>query len=371
MHSGKVKRWQLSSILRAIYKNPGITRLELVESLNINKSMVTRLLTYLIESGWVLEAQDQAKKIPLSINPDNMLVAGVDLQPEIQNVCVCRMDGSIVTSRTWVKYTTDINQFLDHTLPSYLESTKLAIGAIGIALPGVFENKTNRLLYSRPFKLTEPLSIPSQIRGFDCPVYVDNDARCCGWGIVSFNRERDDFLLLLVGLDDFEQPTDEYKRIAIGTALFMDQKARIGQYSKAGEFRSIFRDPSKVSGQSRFEHADRQRIKTDKALFNAFIEELAVHAGFLVNYLDLRKFYIGGSIERYRDEIEPVFLRYMEANRLYRELPIAEILYAGLGELSTARGAAGMVLENFFEKPSLEKTTPFSRLVQDRTKTLS
>lgn len=371
MHAGKVKMWQISSIYRAIYKTPGITRLELVDLLKVDKSMVTRLLTHLIENGWVRESGERAKKVPLYVNPGKILIAGVDLQPEIQNVCVCDMDGKILTSRSWVKYISDMTPFLNETLPAYLKSTGLDIGAIGLAIPGVYEKSSNRLISSQPFGVTEPVALPDQIPGFNCPIFVDNDARCCGWGIVAFNREEDDFLLLLVGFDEFEEPTDQYKRIAIGTALFLDQKARDGQHSKAGEFRSIYRNSEKIGGQSQIEHADRQKIKTDKAIFNQFIQELAAHAGFLVNYLDLKKLYIGGTIENYRNEIEPVFLDAIETNRLYRQLPKAQIQYAGLGDLSTARGAAGMVLENFFTEPSIELSTPFYKMVSQKPRSAS
>ncbi len=359
MKAGKVKIWQMSTILHKIYKDPGLTRVELGKQLHVDKSMITRILSHLIESGWIVEAESKPKSVPLRINKNRLLVAGIDLKPERQNVCICNAAGEIIANHSWNRALNDIDSFLNDTIPEYLLSSGLQIGAAGLAIPGVFERQRNSIVCSHPLSIKKKRKLPDRIEKCDCPLFTDNDARCCGWGIVAFEKEKSDFMLLMISLDEHETPNDEYKRVGIGTALFFNQLAHEGCHSRAGEFRSMYRRDLSEAGQSEISHAFRQKMKTKKTIFNAFVSEMAHHCAFIVNYLDLEKLYIGGSIENFRSEIESVFESTVGKNRLYRQLPGAKVCFAGLGELSAARGAAGLAYERLFSEPAVEQPSSF------------
>ena len=96
MAIGKTKYWQICSILKLIYQNPGITRKELSNLLCIDKAMITHIVNYLTADEWLIKQNHFAKKIPLSLNENRLYVAGIEIQPEYQRLAVCNINGTIL-----------------------------------------------------------------------------------------------------------------------------------------------------------------------------------------------------------------------------------------------------------------------------------
>jgi hypothetical protein len=68
----------------------------------------------------------------------------------------------------------------------------------------------------------------------------------------------------------------------------------------------------------------------------------------LVNTFNLDHVFLGGDIERYEGEIQPVLAGEIQANWPYPGGVHCAIRFSSLGEKAVAYGAAGMVLHRLF-----------------------
>lgn len=357
----KIKSWQLSSILRGLYRNPGITRMELSKNLKMDKSMVTRHINFLRQKGFIKKTNPKEKQIPIRLQEDNILVAGVEIQPEFQSCIISNLKGDILSQKDWSNPISNIREFIDTELTDYINSSEYSLKAIGIALPGPYQSATNTLLGSQPFGLSKPIQLPKLLKNCDCPVYYENDARCCGWGIVSFKKERENFVLILSKLEEIKggATPEESKRPVLGFALFLNQKIREGSHSCAGDCSGMFKHSNKYKGYEHINHIDRIKMKTDPEMLDKTIREYARLISFIANFLDLGKIYVGGMLEEFKDVIEKRFAHYLLKNSSYPHIQKTEIAYTEFGEMSIAHGAAGFALETLFSEPSIGKNNPF------------
>lgn len=359
--SGKIKSWQMSSIIRKIFLEPGITRLELSKFLKMDKSLVTWHTNLLRQKGYIKETNPSEKLIPLKLIDDKVLVAGVELQPRHQVCVITTVSGKILCKKKWKEDVSDIPSFIDTILSDYLASLDYNLIAVGIALPGPYRRENNTLLESYPFNLTSPLELPTQIGNNNTPLFYDNDARCCGWGIVSFEKETDNFLLILSEFEEGINSAIGYGRIAWGMSLFLDKKMQEGSHSCAGESQSIFKLTNKYKGYEYIDYTEKLRNLDDPAVLEKIIREYARSSSFIANFLDLGKIYIGGSIlEENKNIIEKQFGHYLLKNISYPHIQKPQIAYTNLGNLSIARGAAGLAYERLFLDPIVGVTNPFA-----------
>ena len=120
MAIGKTKYWQICSILKLIYQNPGITRKELSNLLCIDKAMITHIVNYLTADEWLIKQNHFAKKIPLSLNENRLYVAGIEIQPEYQRLAVCNINGTILYTKEWTLPRPEISDFLFGILENFI-----------------------------------------------------------------------------------------------------------------------------------------------------------------------------------------------------------------------------------------------------------
>jgi len=360
---GKVRTWQISSILRAAYKSPGLTRMDLSRSLAVDKAMVTHLIGQLTEAGWFEGSAASAKKVRLELVKDRLLAAGLEIQPERQRLVVCDLEGGLRLRKTWNRGLRDIGAFIEGTVARTLDSSGLLVAGVGVALPGICDRDSGTLIRSIPFGVEQPLRLPACCGGSSASVFVDNDARCCGWGLVAFKKEVEDFFLLYVDLIDDPEDKRSYKRIARGSALFLENRAYRGVHGCAGELPSFFKIDEYRSGGSYIAYPDRLRMRSDPKTRRQFLKELAITTAYVASAIDVRKLYLGGSLEADIPDAAAEFGKYLEEYRLYPDLQRIEVLLAGTDSYSTARGAAGLAFETLFSEPALEAPTEFYRRV--------
>jgi predicted NBD/HSP70 family sugar kinase len=359
MKAGKVKIWQLGSILRLIYKRPGITRAEISKILDVDKSMVTHLTSYLYEKKFLRMDEPSGKKVPLTLDPNCAFTVGVEIQPEFQAAAVVNAAGEIIRGKEWHTPVSDIGEFFHGPLARFLQGLDQTVSAIGLGIPGVFNSAEGTLLSSQPFSINEKIRLPGFSPDSGCHAFYDNDAKCAGWGLVAFERERENFFLLMTEFEEHETPVQTYKRIAIGSALFFNQKAWVGSHHCAGEFKSFFENRGSKTGQSALPHDKIITMKTDKAVFSEFVNDLAANTGFIVSFLDLGKVYLCGSLESERELVTEIFEKQIRKNKLHESIQKISVEFAGKGPWMVARGAAGMAFERLFIRPVPETPHPF------------
>lgn len=348
-----------------VYKTPGITRSQLCQNLNINKSIATLLTGFLEENGWLVSPDAQTKKQPLYIASDRLNVAGVDIQPEFCNLVICDLEGNKRYEKSWARDSNDLEGFLSVVLPYYLHEAGLEIAALGIALPGIIDSSSHTLLASQPLNVTAPLALPGRIGTKNYPVFYDNDARCIGWALVSFRKESGNFLLHYMNLIEHDPPRDEWRRIVHGMALFFDGKAFEGSNHRAGEVR-MQNHLTRTNGVQTFgNYLTRLSLKSKPDLFRKYLDSLVFDIGYHSTLLDVDKVFIAGSLGAYQEDISRQFDAVCESCSYYPAIHRIAVEFPELSGDSMALGAAGMAIERLFSVPVTENPSEFYRSVAE------
>jgi hypothetical protein len=349
-----------------VYKCPGITRSELCKSLNINKSIVTQLAAFLENDGWITSLDAHTKKLPLRMNATRLNVAGVEIQPEYCNLAICDLEGKKLYEKSWARDSSDLESFLNVMLPYYLHESGLEIGALGVAMPGIIDTASHTLLASQPLKVSSPMMLPERIGTKEFPVFYDNDARCIGWGLVCFQREKGNFLLHYMKLVEHDPPTDEYRRIIHGMALFFDQKSFNGSRHRAGEVRMQSHLPYSDGIKSFGDYMTRLRLKSKPELFGKYLDSLVFDIGYVATLMDVDKVFILGSLRQHKDRIVERFGEISEKASYYPQLGEISVEFPELTHDSMTLGAAGMAIERLFSVPVNEHPSEFYRAIAEK-----
>ena len=157
---GKTNYRQVCSMLRLIYQNPGINRKALVESLCIDRAMVTHIYNYLVSHGWLIEQESMQKRLPLVLNKDRIKACGVEIQPEFQVLTICNLSGEVLFEKEFDDTVYDVNAFLNSTLIPFLENIDIEIAGLGLAIPGICQKSENVILKSYPLNLSNRVELP-------------------------------------------------------------------------------------------------------------------------------------------------------------------------------------------------------------------
>lgn len=356
MNTNKVREWQLGTILRYIYHNPGISRVGLMKALNLGKSAVAQITATLLESGWIRDGGTQTKELPLYINESKTVVAGVDILKSQQNIVLCNLNGDILYQQELSHSLRDPVSFIEGPLSEILLSLSkdYPIGLAGLALPGPFDPSSNKLLASRIFPLEEPLYIPQQIDGWPGRLYSDYNIHCCAYGIKAFHKESEDFLLVYSS-DGDENP----ERVLIGSTFFFDEEPVLGVNSLAGEIFSTYENKQNLSDVFSIPLSDMKKLQHDRSIVSQIFDEISLHVGFLVNYLDTGKLYLAGEARGIKGLLDKnIKIRTLE-NCVYPRLQKFDLITSPINDNSLAQGAAAMAIEKLFSKPDFSKENSF------------
>ncbi len=361
--TGKVSVWQASSILRLIYKTPGITRVELSDAIGVNKSITTNITAYLEESGWILEDAARVKGVPLTINPKRLTVAGVIIQPEFCTLVICDLSGTVLHEETWKEATIDLETLINVVIPYRLHLRGIRVDALGIALPGIVDEETGTLLASQPLGINAPITLPDRIGSKEFPVFYANDARCIGWGRIAFEHEKSDFFLHYMSFVDNDPPTDSFARIIHGSAFFFGGSAFAGAHRCAGELRIKSHLAFAGSGEQYIDHESRMRMKSDQATLDRYLDVLAFNIAYVSTLIDVPKVYLFGSLERLGSAYGDKISLFAERISYYPSLQKVQVEFPGFTDRSVPVGAVGMAIERLFTVPAAERPTDFYRSI--------
>ena len=177
------------------------------------------------------------------------------------------------------------------------------------------------------------------------PCSVENDANCCAWGELAFNRSEElrDFLFALV---EYRKPLTRSLRggIGVGFGVVLGGKVYSGAHGNAGEFRSVFCDgPGEL--QFSLPEEELSRLDSDSVALAHTADELSRNMAMLVNTMDFDRVYIGGDIEALDIDLPATLRRRLEENWMYPAPKDVDIRYSSLGGKAVAYGAAGMIFD--------------------------
>jgi predicted NBD/HSP70 family sugar kinase len=345
-------------VFRAIWRNPHISRVEIAESLDLDKSTVTNQVNRLIELGLIEEAEEGEasskggrRPIQLNILKSFGCIIGIELQLESYVAVVVDLSGEILAEkRGKISINADnlgdsVVKVVEKVEADFKKGQRLL--GVGVGIGGLVDSKRNRVRYSVPLRIDKPLDFAKAISGkVSVPCSIENDANCCAWGELSFNRkeEQKNFLFALVEYRSDKASVGAHGGIGVGFGIVLGGKVYAGGHGNAGEFRSAF---CQGSGELQLSLSKDElaRMDSDRRVLEHATDELSRNMAMFVNTMDFDRVYIGGDIEALAVDLPAMLKTRLQENWMYPWPRDVEIRYSSLGGRSVAYGAAGLILE--------------------------
>ncbi|MEY8463501.1 ROK family transcriptional regulator [Streptococcus merionis] len=179
---------QRNEILECLYLHGALSRAELSRMLGITPATMTEITGYLINDGLIKECGEELndsgvgrKKILLEVSPHYSYYMGIELSEHKLIICLTDNLGECLPSETVVKeFDQDFRLSEDnikHSVEAFLvKHADYQIKAIGIAVPGHYDSKKQRIVSNNPF--WAEFQISQILSSFTLPVYVKNNVKC-------------------------------------------------------------------------------------------------------------------------------------------------------------------------------------------------
>jgi len=359
-------------IVRTIWQNPRISRVGIAERLGFDKSTVTNQVSRLIDIGMIEEiAEGEAgtkggrRPIYLAMNRSFGRVIGIEIQVESYVAVAVDLAGEILAE---IRGSVDMSPggFSD-AMPGIIQDCagKLCpegarLLGVGVGISGLVDIKKSRIRYSVPLGIKVPIDFGKAVAArLPVPCYVENDANCCAWGELAFNRDEalKDFLFALVEFRKDESSLRTSGGLGVGFGVVLGGKVYSGAHGDAGEFRSAF---CEGTGELQFSlpKSTLSRFESDRDALAGVVDELARNMAMLVNTMDFDHVYVGGDIEALDADFPRLLRRRLEENWMYPFRKEIQIHYSSLGAKSVAYGAAGMLLDRLISEKGLPGLGP-------------
>jgi predicted NBD/HSP70 family sugar kinase len=226
---------------------------------------------------------------------------------------------------------------------------------VGVGTAGLVDLKKGRIRYSVPLGIKSAVDFNSAVASkLSVPCLIENDANCCAWGELAFNRSESlrDFLFALIEFRNDPKSIGLSGGIGVGFGIVLGGRVYSGSHGNAGEFRSSFCEGSGEL-QLSLPKVMLSRLDSDHEVLVAAADELARNVAMMVNTMDFERVYVGGDIEALDVDFPALLKRRLEENWMYPFPKEVEIRYASLGGKTVAYGAAGMILNRLISEQSL------------------
>ncbi len=350
-----------SRVLRAIWRQPLLSRIETAALLGLDKSTVSAVVNELLELGILEEVaegdaspQGGRRPVELQIRRDYGLVLGMELQPGFFRAALCDLHGKVLqqwtaeTRRETEGFTEYLLGIIEEILADLGDRQRSLLG-IGVAMGGLINSIRNEITGSIPMRL-EHFDFQKEISDrLPFPVVAENDANACAWGELTFHRAGNvhDFLYVLVQMRTSSSGRHLYGGIGVGIGVVINSTLYPGATFTAGEFRSAFWQ-GQGSGQFSLNDEEAGRVATDPVMRERFFRELARNVAVIINVMNLDHLFIGGDVLAYQDELGVILDEEIRMNWPYQTPPRCEICFSSFQENAVVYGAAGMMLDRLF-----------------------
>lgn len=334
-----------------LWRNPGLSRMELARLLDVDKSTLSRTTGRLLDSGMVIEVSRMdsgprggRRPVGLELRGEWGLWLGLKLQPEgFQGVLV---DFAGLT-RGQFSASLPVN---GQTLPQVLEragrdgqrmSRELGVelkGA-GLSVPGPVRPGNAVVERSRPLEIDSALDLAAMAQDIlGLSTWVDKDVNCACLAETHFN-EPDmprNYLYLLAESRD--------SGLALGLGIVIDSRLHRGDHGASGELLSVYRRDG--VDQLTMDRSQLSRAGENPAILKKVVNELAPQIALIANAMDIDRLILGGLFQRDFEVIGPLFEDEIGHRRTYPSLASTEIVRACRGNDAVAYGAAVHFTEN-------------------------
>jgi predicted NBD/HSP70 family sugar kinase len=364
------KKVNVTRILNALWVHRGISRVDISRLVDLDKSTVTKIVNELVDQGLIRVVaegssgpQGGRKPVLLTIEGSYGCVVGLELQPESCHICVVNLLGDIIHKERFEVQLTSPNALakaateIIHNITEEMGAKGIRVLGAGVGLPGIINPFLSVIQESLSFKVNYPFHFKTLVsENIDCPVIIDNDAKCCAWGKLTIHREKKikDFISVLIELGDEPQSKKiQDHDLSVGFGLVIDGKVHYGKNYSSGEFKSL---EWKEGNNNQFSLTvdEVARLRHDDDLKIRFVRELGDHIALLSNMFNLTQVYIGGHVGPFKELLLDYMPKALRFNWSYREPPECTISFMELEDYVVSFGAAGLVLNCMFAETNMK-----------------
>jgi hypothetical protein len=367
------KNANISMVARAIWRKPGISRIEIARELDLYRSTVTNIIQTLIDAGVVYEAsagegtvQGGRKPILLNIRPDMGCVLGLEFQPGLYRAVAVDVFGQTLEqfggSLGQGDFFLACTETVDYLLPKI---TKFGWPLLGICvgLPGMVNPDGGLIILSDPFGLKNYNLIDEMAHRYGVPVLVENDANCCAWE--SLTRYRDtgleDFVSVMTTYHPENPKTCTKATMEVGLGIVLGGKVRYGKNYAAGELTSRLWRPEEPVRYG-LNNQETAQLPVNSGLYQRFIRSLFEHIKIIVPVVDVEAVFLHGDICG-KKELALGVLNHSDGdfNKILERVG-CRLEFSNDFPWDVARGAASMFLSQLFSIPALDDRMVRTRL---------
>ncbi len=200
------------NILDKIYAKGPISRIDISKETGITPATVSEITGHFItdhlihETGEVIpeETKSGRKKISLDISAEHSFYIGTELSEKYLSFCLCDNKGTLYEKKV-IKAThtqhrnLDEGVFIDALQTFILHCHDYQPQAVGVALPGHFDQEQKRILTNNAF--WKQFNLQRVMESIELPLYFDNNVQCMTNAQRLFSSENRDpnFIFFHVG----------------------------------------------------------------------------------------------------------------------------------------------------------------------------
>lgn len=357
------KNANTSLVARLIWQRKSISRAEIARELNLYRSTVTNITSYLISSGVVVEGKRLAstqqggrKAVELSINPNFGCVIGFDVQPSHYRSVILSADGTELWRETGsfgvIPITEMIEKVIERALTAH-RNIRIPVIAMSFAIPGIVDVASGRVLDSFPFGVRD-LDIRALVNSrYPFPVCVENDANTAAWVDILKNGAWGNAISVVADFHEESRMNSDIIGIGAGIGLILAGKVYRGTHNAAGEFKSITWKEG-LTNQSGLPVEVLNSTIDNRASLSDWIEDTFRSFIPIISVMDVEKLILHGRpfadrkwvIDTLNSRV-PSFLGLLDQY-------MCQMVFDSQDECVSASGAAMMCLHNLFSVPLLE-----------------
>ena len=370
------KNANTSLVARLIWQRKSISRADIARELNLYRSTVTNITSYLISSGVIMEGRRLAstqqggrKAVELSINPNFGCVIGFDVQPSHYRSVILSADGTELWRETGsfgvIHVTEMIEKVIDRAMTAH-RNIRIPVIAMSFAIPGIVDDLNGSIVNSFPFGIRD-LNIRQLVnKRYPFPVYVENDANTAAWVDILKNGAWGNAISIVADFHEESRVNPDIIGIGAGIGLILSGKVYRGTHNAAGEFKSITWKEG-LNNQSGLPVDTLRNTVDDQDSLASWLEDTFRSFIPIVSVMDVEKIILHGRpfsdrqwVMKALSERVPSFLGLLEEYS-------CEMVFDAQDECVSASGAAMMCLHNLFSVPVLEASDKEDMLTWQKT----
>lgn len=371
-----IRKWNLSSIFKAIHKHGPVSRIQLAEITGCSAGTVSNHVRTLIKKGFVIEtnkgiSSGGRKPVQLMINPDKAYIFSIEIEVNQIKIVMFDLEIKVITkSIIPITYKDDYKKTLEQVffeMDRMIKEKHLKLNdflGIGVAVPGLID-KVKGILEFAPNLGWKNIPIAKIFKDkYGLPIVLNNEAKAAAIGergsiYAKINN------MVFVSINE-----------GIGCGIFLNGKLYRGASGNAGEFGHITIDTngplchcgnkgcwetlasesSIVNKYLKLSNSNKELTKKeiyqlakngDKKVIEIFSEtgrNIGIGLVNIVNGLSPELLVIGGGIVEIKDYIYEEIIKKLEESALSVSYKKVEIKFSKLGSLAAVYGMADLII---------------------------